>query len=287
MPISVNDWLEDIQIFNLSLESEGAYFRLLASMWQRGGSLPDEINFICHVLRCKPVKWKKIKLDLLNNVSHFYILDEQIYDDKLLERLLRAQSKSKNASETELKRIASLGKKQAGNIEVFPIESTENNKKNTKKDPFVIHSRSLSDHFSTKNTNEINGSQEKNPLHKEKYKENNKKNKEKEEKIKEQKEKKPSPFSSFDKDLLKEIKEFIKENDFWKKVLNNKSDSVIINAYQSNKPNGLQEQFNEWRDDEKIQKAIPGQHGGRSNSSRGSDEAANNMEKYRSIQGFE
>jgi len=50
-PFYVDDWLEDEAIFDIGLECEGAYIRLLAAMWKRGGSIPDKQNWCCNILR--------------------------------------------------------------------------------------------------------------------------------------------------------------------------------------------------------------------------------------------
>ncbi len=53
-PFYPTDWLDSHQIFNYTLEQEGAYIRLLSAAWKMGGGLPDNDRWICNVLRCKP-----------------------------------------------------------------------------------------------------------------------------------------------------------------------------------------------------------------------------------------
>jgi len=66
-PFYAQDWLEDVRIFGLSLESEGAYIRLLAAMWVRGGSVPDDDKWLCNSLRCTKARLKAVRAALIES----------------------------------------------------------------------------------------------------------------------------------------------------------------------------------------------------------------------------
>ena len=97
-PFYAQDWLENEVIFDMSLEEEGAYIRLLASMWSRGGSIPDKVQFCCNVLRCKPSKWKKIKAVLIENGCIFE-REGRLFNPRLSEELKLFSEKNAKKSE--------------------------------------------------------------------------------------------------------------------------------------------------------------------------------------------
>jgi uncharacterized protein YdaU (DUF1376 family) len=76
-PFYLTDWLDSHQIFNYTLEQEGAYIRLLSAAWKMGGGLPDNDRWICNVLRCKPSQWKRIKAVLFAEDGAFYLENDQ------------------------------------------------------------------------------------------------------------------------------------------------------------------------------------------------------------------
>jgi len=86
-PFYVDDWLDNDQIFDMSLECEGAYIRLLAAMWKRGGFLPDKDRLICNLLRCRPAKWKKIRKVFVDEIGVFKASNGQIFNTRLSEEL--------------------------------------------------------------------------------------------------------------------------------------------------------------------------------------------------------
>jgi uncharacterized protein YdaU (DUF1376 family) len=97
-----SDWLNSRDVFNLTLEQEGAYIRVLALMWEKGGSIPDDDNWIAHGLRCTPGKWRKIKAVFFDSAIIFE-QNGELFNAKLSENLRTFNEKSqvyrKNADE--------------------------------------------------------------------------------------------------------------------------------------------------------------------------------------------
>lgn len=103
-PFYPTDWLDSHQIFNYTLEQEGAYIRLLSAAWKMGGGLPNNDRWICNVLRCKPSQWKRIKAVLFAEDGAFYLENEQWFNPRLSEELKLFRQKSQKNVENANKR---------------------------------------------------------------------------------------------------------------------------------------------------------------------------------------
>jgi uncharacterized protein YdaU (DUF1376 family) len=103
-PFYPTDWLDSHQIFNYTLEQEGAYIRLLAAAWKMGGSIPDNDRWICNLLRCKPAQWKRIKAVLFAEDGAFYLENDQWLNQRLSEELKLFREKSQKNVENANKR---------------------------------------------------------------------------------------------------------------------------------------------------------------------------------------
>lgn len=97
-PFYVDAWLDDESIFDMGLECEGAYVRILAAMWKRGGSIQDKPALICNLLRIKPAKWRKIRTVLVDETGVICAQNGQLLNEKLTkERQLFEKKSKKNA----------------------------------------------------------------------------------------------------------------------------------------------------------------------------------------------
>jgi len=103
-PFYPTDWLDSHQIFNYTLEQEGAYIRLLAAAWKMGGGIPDNDRWICNVLRAKPAQWKRIKAVLFAEDGAFYLENDQWLNQRLSEELKLFREKSQKNVENANKR---------------------------------------------------------------------------------------------------------------------------------------------------------------------------------------
>ena len=113
-PFYADDWLDDQNIFDMGLECEGAYIRLLSAMWKREGYIPDQSNWCCNILRCKPAKWKKIRLVLID--SGVIILEnERLFNQRLLKELLFFNEKSQKNVRNAHKRWSEHSKNNSKN----------------------------------------------------------------------------------------------------------------------------------------------------------------------------
>lgn len=114
-PFYVDDWLESDEIFEMGLECEGAYCRLLACMWKRGGSVPDKSNWICNALRIKPAKWKKIRAVLVDEMNVIQSENERLSNQRLTQELNIFEEKSQKSSSSAKvrwsKEVKTRGKK--------------------------------------------------------------------------------------------------------------------------------------------------------------------------------
>jgi uncharacterized protein YdaU (DUF1376 family) len=113
-PFYPDDWLDDESIFDMGLECEGAYIRLLAAMWKRGGSLNNDPYLICNILRCKPAKWKKIKAILID-YKVIILEDDRLFNERLTKELHffneKSQKNSQNANKRWKNEASPTGKK--------------------------------------------------------------------------------------------------------------------------------------------------------------------------------
>lgn len=63
MPMYWDAYLADTT--HLTTEEHGAYMLLLAAMWRRNGSVPDDDKDNARILGLTPAKWRKIKARLI------------------------------------------------------------------------------------------------------------------------------------------------------------------------------------------------------------------------------
>jgi len=102
-PFYADDWLDNENIFDMGLECEGAYIRLLAAMWKRDGYITDSERMCCNILRCKPAKWRKIKETLIG-FGVIQLKDGRIFNERLTKELNFFKEKSEKNSENANKR---------------------------------------------------------------------------------------------------------------------------------------------------------------------------------------
>ena len=102
-PFYVDDWLEDEAIFDMGLECEGAYIRLLSAMWKREGLVPDKENWCCNILRCKPAKWRKIRARLIE-VGVLKIDNNSLFNERLMKEVKFFKEKCEKNEENANKR---------------------------------------------------------------------------------------------------------------------------------------------------------------------------------------
>ncbi|PHS71960.1 MAG: hypothetical protein COB22_05955 [Cycloclasticus sp.] len=96
------DWLDSERIFDMGLECEGAYIRLLSAMWKRAGFIPDKENWCCNLLRCKPATWRKIRRVLVDDLGVVLVKNSTLFNSRLLEEVeLFSQKKEKNKQNAE------------------------------------------------------------------------------------------------------------------------------------------------------------------------------------------
>ena len=103
-PFYVDDWLDNDDVFSMGLECEGAYIRLLAALWKRGGTLPDNPRLICNLLRIKPAKWKKIRAALVDEFGVISYENGTFFNQRLIEELKVFSEKSEKSSRSASKR---------------------------------------------------------------------------------------------------------------------------------------------------------------------------------------
>ena len=89
MQLYVSDYLGDTQA--LSCEQHGAYLLLLMSMWNAGGSLPNDERKLARIVRLSLKKWRAIADDVL---AFFDIETETISHNRMTKELQKVQSKS-------------------------------------------------------------------------------------------------------------------------------------------------------------------------------------------------
>jgi len=95
MPMYWDAYLADTT--HLTTEEHGAYLLLLAAMWRRNGSVPDDDRDNARILGLTLGKWRKIKARLTETVSGFVIENDAISQEKLQKTWKNTQEKiSKN-----------------------------------------------------------------------------------------------------------------------------------------------------------------------------------------------
>jgi uncharacterized protein YdaU (DUF1376 family) len=81
MPMFWDAYLADTT--HLTTEEHGAYLLLLAAMWRRNGSVPDDDRDNARILGLTPAKWRKIKARL----REFLIFDNDQISQKNLQKI--------------------------------------------------------------------------------------------------------------------------------------------------------------------------------------------------------
>jgi uncharacterized protein YdaU (DUF1376 family) len=81
MPMFWDAYLADTT--HLTTEEHGAYLLLLAAMWRRNGSVPDDDKDNARILGLTPAKWRKVKARLVSTVSGFRVENGSITQEKL------------------------------------------------------------------------------------------------------------------------------------------------------------------------------------------------------------
>ena len=103
-PFYVDDWLDSDDVFEMSLEERGAYITLLAAMWKRGGSVKDDQRLVCHILGCRPAKWKKIRAKLEGDLGVIFSENGQLFNKRLSKEFQKLCKKSQKSRESANKR---------------------------------------------------------------------------------------------------------------------------------------------------------------------------------------
>jgi uncharacterized protein YdaU (DUF1376 family) len=81
MPMYWDAYLADTT--HLTTEEHGAYMLLLAAMWRRNGSVPDDDKDNARILGLTPAKWRKTKARFIETISGFTIESGTITQEKL------------------------------------------------------------------------------------------------------------------------------------------------------------------------------------------------------------
>lgn len=81
MPMYWDAYLADTT--HLTTEEHGAYMLLLAAMWRRNGSVPDDDKDNARILGLTPAKWRKIKARFIATISGFNVSGDTISQEKL------------------------------------------------------------------------------------------------------------------------------------------------------------------------------------------------------------
>ena len=79
MPIDVKAFLASKRVMLMTTEEIGAYFLLLAHMWNEGGSLPLDDNELAQLTKTG-ARWNTIRHRVLKS---FCVRNEKIYNRKL------------------------------------------------------------------------------------------------------------------------------------------------------------------------------------------------------------
>jgi uncharacterized protein YdaU (DUF1376 family) len=81
MPMYWDAYLADTT--HLTTEEHGAYMLLLAAMWRRNGSVPDDDKDNARILGLTNAKWRKIKARFIATISGFRVENDAITQEKL------------------------------------------------------------------------------------------------------------------------------------------------------------------------------------------------------------
>lgn len=127
MQLYVSDYLGDTR--HLSCEQHGAYLLMLMTMWNAGGSLPNDDVKLSRIVCLSVKKWRSIKDDIL---SFFDVSEASISHNRLTNELRKSERKSElRASAGAAGGAAkSLKDKQArlANARVLPCHSPDTRK---------------------------------------------------------------------------------------------------------------------------------------------------------------
>lgn len=89
MQLYVSDYLGDTR--HLSCEQHGAYLLLLMTMWNAGGSLPDDDVKLARIVGLSVKKWKAIRDDV---IAFFTTTDGLIGHNRMTKELQKSEAKS-------------------------------------------------------------------------------------------------------------------------------------------------------------------------------------------------
>ena len=78
---------------HLTTEEHGAYMLLLAAMWRRNGSVPDDDKDNARILGLTPAKWRKVKARFVATISGFCADGDTITQEKLRKTWENTQEK--------------------------------------------------------------------------------------------------------------------------------------------------------------------------------------------------
>jgi uncharacterized protein YdaU (DUF1376 family) len=81
MPMYWDAYLADTT--HLTTEEHGAYMLLIAAMWRRNGSVPDDDKDNARILGLSPAKWRKVKARLTSTISGFRVEFGMITQEKV------------------------------------------------------------------------------------------------------------------------------------------------------------------------------------------------------------
>jgi uncharacterized protein YdaU (DUF1376 family) len=91
MPMYWDAYLADTT--HLTTEEHGAYMLLLAAMWRRNGSVPDDDKDNARILGLTPAKWRKVKARFVATISGFRADGDTITQEKLRKTWENTQEK--------------------------------------------------------------------------------------------------------------------------------------------------------------------------------------------------
>lgn len=91
MPMYWDAYLADTT--HLTTEEHGAYLLLIAAMWRRNGSVPDDDWDNARILGLSAAKWRKVKARFVGTISGFRVADGVITQEKLQKTWENTQEK--------------------------------------------------------------------------------------------------------------------------------------------------------------------------------------------------
>lgn len=91
MQLYVSDYLGDTR--HLSCEQHGAYLLLLMTMWNAGGSLPDDDAKLARIVCLSVKKWRSIREDIM---AFFDLENGVVSHNRLTKEIQKSESKSQS-----------------------------------------------------------------------------------------------------------------------------------------------------------------------------------------------